>query len=62
MHKKGNKYKVLKAMMAKGENGSEERMYEINEIFDGNPNYVQYPASLELMEERETKKSKRGEK
>lgn len=59
-YKIGNKYKILKPMMAKGEKDSEERLYNFNEIFEGNPSGVQYPASLELVKEEEPKKQKRG--
>ena len=58
-YKEGNKYRVLKGMSVKDENGEIVRHQNIGEIYEGNPSFAQYPASLELMKE-EDKKTKRG--
>jgi len=56
MYKKGNKYKVMKPMKAKGDNDKKERSYEFEEIYEGHPNNAEHPAALEQVKEDKSKK------
>ena len=60
VYKKGNKYKIMKPMKAKGDNDKKERSYIFGEIYEGHPNNAEHPAALEQV--KETKTKKRGEK
>lgn len=56
MHKEGMKYKVRIPVMAKGENDLEPRMYEKDEIFEGNPMNADNPVNLDYIQNSEKQK------
>lgn len=60
MHIKGMKYKTRIPTIARGEKDKESRLYELGEIFEGNPMNSLNPVNFDYIEgsEREIKTKK----